>query len=82
MEHCCLALAQSNRPTYVLIDGVDELQNPDRAAFLERFERLIRDIGWEGARRSNVRFLLTSRPWTIVKDHLGSFVTLWDHPFL
>ena len=77
MELSCLTLAQSYRPTYVLIDGVDELQDIDRAAFLKRFERLIRDIGcWEGARRSNVRFLLTSRPWTIVKDHLGSFVTL------
>ena len=77
MQQCCLALAQSNRPTYVLIDGVDELQDTDCTAFLERFERLIRDIGClEGARRSNVRFLLTSRPWTIVKDRLGSFVTL------
>lgn len=77
MEASCLALAQSCQPTYVLIDGVDELQDIDRAAFLERFERLIRDIGcWEGTRRSNVKFLLTSRPWTIVKDHLGSFVTL------
>ena len=80
MQQCCLALAQSNRPTYVLIDGVDELQDTDRAAFLERFERLIRDIGClEGTRRSNVRFLLTSRPWTIVKDHLGSFATLEFH---
>ena len=77
IELCCLVLAQSCRPTYVLIDGVDELQDIDRATFLERFERLIRDIGrWEGARRSNINFLLTSRPWTIVKDHLGSFVTL------
>ena len=77
MEQSCLALAHSSRPTYVLIDGVDELQDTDRAAFLERFKRLIRDIGCpEGTRCSNVRFLLTSRPWTIVKEHLGSFVTL------
>ena len=77
MERSCLALAQSNRPTYVLIDAVDELGDIDRAAFLERFEQLIRDIGrWPGVRSSNVRFLLTSRPWTIVKDRLGSFVTL------
>lgn len=73
----CLALAQTRRPTYVLIDGVDELQDVDRAAFLGRFERLIQDIGCrEGACRSNIRFLLTSRPWTIVEDRLGSFVTL------
>ena len=77
MEVSCLALAQSCRPTYILIDAVDELQDLDRAAFLERFERLIRDIGrCEGARCSNVKFLLTSRPWTIVKDHLGSFLAL------
>ena len=77
MELSCLALAQSCRPTYILIDAVDELEDLDRAAFLKRFERLVRDIGrCEGARRSNVRFLLTSRPWTIVKDHLGSFLTL------
>ena len=77
MELSCLALAQSCRPTYILIDAVDELQDLDRAAFLERFERLIRDNRrCEGARRSNVKFLLTSRPWTIVKDHLGSFLAL------
>ena len=77
MELSCLALVQSYRLTYVLIDGVDELQDIDRAAFLKRFKRLIRDIGCrEGARRSNVRFLLTSRPSMIVKDQLSSFVTL------
>ena len=85
MELLCLTLAQKTRPTYVLIDGIDELQDIDRAAFLERFEELIRYISSrQGPRRSNIRFLLTSRPWTIVKDRLGSFVTLefkreWVH---
>ena len=77
LERSCLALTHSNRPIYVLIDAVDELGDIDRAAFLKRFERLIRDIGrWLDAHSSNVRFLLTSRPWTIVKKHLGSFVTV------
>ena len=77
LEQACHTLNCSNHPTYVLIDAIDELEDADRADFLQRFKQLIQNlISSKGLHNGSIRFLLTSRPWTQVKDYLDSFPTL------
>ena len=77
LEQACHTLNCSNHPTYVLIDAVDELEDADRADFLQRFKQLIQNLmSSKGLHNGSIRFLLTSRPWTQVEDYLDSFPTL------
>lgn len=61
----------SNRDTVILIDGLDELENEDRASFLKNLHYFGDRIAHTASNTAKVRILIASRSYADLNDTFG-----------